>query len=255
MQNIARRYQQLFPHILTETYSVDRFYFRHAALERTNTSIRAFARGLFGEAGSQDVIYDEDIPEIDWLLTPFDVCPAHPDANEYRDNFLAGPEMNEMLNEVNRKLGFHSNPLNVSTVLTMWRWCTSFEVSNSPTGGNASWCAPFSMAHHLVFEYWRDLWHFYYSGYGVRNQRMLENLSCGVKQDLLIHMLSNDSTDQMARIFVASTQVIQSLLVSLGVFRDVWPLHQHNYAQQSTRQWATSVISPYGENLVVVRYE
>lgn len=259
MQNIARRYQQFFPHILTETYSVDRFHFRHAAFERTNTSIRAFASGLFGPAASQDVIY-EDIPEIDWLLTPFENCPPHTEINEYRDNFLLGPEISEMLNEVNRKLGFHTNPLNLNTVLMMWEWCifetaALFEVSNSPTGGNASWCAPFSVAHHLYFEYWLDLWHYYFSGYGVRNQRMLDNLSCGVKQDLLMHMLSNDSTDQMARIFVTNTQVIQSMLVSLGAFRDGFPPHQHNYFFQSGRQWASTLIAPHGQNLVVVRYE
>lgn len=75
MQNIARRYQQHFPDILTDTYSPNRFHFRHTITERTNTSIRAFASGLFGEAGSQNIVY-EDVPENDWFLRPFDFCPA-----------------------------------------------------------------------------------------------------------------------------------------------------------------------------------
>lgn len=74
MENIARRFQQNFPNVLPQTYSVDRFLFRHVNNERTNTSARAFASGLFGEIGSQNVVY-EDIPETDWFLRAFDFCP------------------------------------------------------------------------------------------------------------------------------------------------------------------------------------
>jgi len=107
--------------------------------------------------------------------------------------------------------------------------------------------------HHLLLEYMEDLGHFYFSGYGVRNQRLLENLNCGVMQDLLNHMQSN--SEQRARIFVSYTQEVQSMIVLLGSFRDVWPMHQHNYAQQSGRHWLTSLIASFGSNLSVVRYD
>lgn len=81
-RNIARRFQQLFPHILTETYDPARFLFRHTDLERTETSIKAFASALFG-AGAENVVY-EDIPVPDWFLRPFDVCEAFLEETENR---------------------------------------------------------------------------------------------------------------------------------------------------------------------------
>lgn len=264
MENIARRFQQAFPDILSETYSPDRFHFRHTETERTNTSIRAFASGLFGSAASQNVVY-EDVPERDWLLRPFDFCPEFRDEVEnwdaQREAFRQGPEFQEMLGDINRKLGFHgSNRLNFNTIYAMWEWCrfetgSTFEFSDSETGEDSVWCAPFSVAHHLLFEYLEDLGHFYFSGYGVRNQRMLENLNCGLMQDL-INLINSDGTDEaVARIFVSYTQEIQAMLVTLGTFRDVWPIHQHNFAQQSGRNWLTSLIAPQASNLAVIRYE
>lgn len=263
MQNIARRLQAAFPQILTETYSPDRFYFRHTSGRRSNASIRAFATGLFGEIPAQDVVY-EDVPANDWLLRPFDFCPAFTEEIEVWEPsqwlaFRNGTEVEEMLEEVNRKLGFHgSNQLDFEKVYFIWNWCmfetsSTFEFSNSETGEDSPWCAPFSVAHHRVLEYSEDLFNFYTAGYGVRNQRLLENQLCGLIQDLLIHIQSNDS--RTVRVFVTYAAEILGMLVNLGLFRDVWPLHQHNYAQQSARNWLTSLISPFGNNLSVVRFE
>lgn len=174
MQNIARRYQQFFPNILNETYSPNRFHFRHDIAERTNTTIRAFASGLFGESGSQNVTY-EDVPENDWFMRPFDFCPEYNDEwvweNDRRVAFEGGPEIAELVQEVNRKLGFHgSNQLNYYTIAYLRRWCTfetssGFELSNSPIGPDAAWCAPFSVAHQALVEYNEDLARFYARGY------------------------------------------------------------------------------------------
>ncbi|KAG4073282.1 hypothetical protein HA402_008628 [Bradysia odoriphaga] len=264
LQNISRRFQEVFPDILTETYTPARFHFRHTGSPRTNDSIRAFATGLFGEAGAANVIY-EPVPEVDWLLRPFDFCPAYSeetaDWDRQRLAFRDGPEIQEMIQQVNAKLGFHaSNQLNFNQVFTMWNWCrftvgVTFETSNSETGGNSSWCAPFSVNHHLLLEYFEDLGFFYSSGYGVRNQRLLENLNCGVLQDLLRHMQSENDADTLARIFMTYTDEVQAMLVALGSFRDVWPIHQHNFAQQSGRNWLTSLIASFSSNLAVVRFD
>lgn len=264
MRNIAKRFQQMFPDILTETYSSDRYHFRHTDTERTNASIRAFASGLFGLSGSQNVVY-EDVPERDWFMRPFDFCPEfREDVENYdahEEAFIQGPEIQEMLGDVNRKLGFHgTNRLNFDTVFVMWEWCryeigSTFEFSDSEIGGDSVWCAPFSVSQHLLLEYLEDLGHFYFSGYGVRNQRILENLTCGLMQDLLSLINSDSNDDAVARIFITYTQELQSMLVSLGSFRDVWPLHEHNNAQQLARHWLTSLIAPQASNLAVIRYE
>lgn len=262
LQNISRRFQQVFPNILNETYTRTRFHFRHTDSSRTNVSIRAFATGLFGETGSADVIY-EPVPEVDWFLNPFDFCPEFSDETAdstlQRDAFKDGPEFEEMLQQVNRKLGFHaSNQMDFDKVYDMWNWCRftiamTFETSNSETGGDSPWCAAFSVDHHLLWEYYQDLTSYYASGYGVRDQRLLQNMLCGLIQDLLLHMQSENDADPMVRIFI--THTVQAMLVALGTFRDTWPMHQHNFGQQFDRNWKTSLIGSYGSNLAVVRFE
>lgn len=262
MQNISKRFQLAFPDILTETYSRTRYHFRHTDASRTNASIRAFAVGLFGEAGAASVVY-EPVPEVDWLLRPMNFCPAFSeetaDSNSEREAFNHGPEIQEMIEQVNRKLGLRgSSQMDLDQIVTMWNWCKFTIAFAFETTGSASpspWCAPFSVAHQLLFEYREDLGFFYSNGYGVRNQRLLENLNCGVIQDLLRLVQSETDADTMVRVFITHTQEFQKILVALGTFRDVWPIHRHNYAQQSHRNWLTSLITSFSSNLSVVRFE
>lgn len=74
-------------------------------------------------------------------------------------------------------------------------------------------------------------------------------------QDLLTHLQSNNNTDQTVRVFVTYSQMVQALMVTLGAFRDDVNLNQHNFAQQSSRHWKTSFITPNAANFVVIRYE
>lgn len=264
MENIARRFQQHFPDILTQTYNFDRFLFRHTNSEHTNTSTRAFARGLFGEAGSQNVIY-EDIPEVDFLLRPNNFCPLYDEAisgwNIVRMGYEDGPEIQELVEQINRRLGFRSsNQLSFQTIIRMWQWCvyetsSTFELSASERGETISWCAPFSVAHHLLMEYWADLGSFYISGYGVQNERLVQNLNCGLLQDLLSLLTSGDDIDRPVRVYITEMNPIQLMLVALGTLRDLWPMHQFNFAQQTDRHWRASLITPLGSNLAVVHYE
>lgn len=153
MPNIARRYQQFFPSILPETYNPAHFHFRHTRTARTNTTIRAFASGLFGEAASQNVIF-EDVAEDDTFLRPIDFCPEFRDevADQHQQRaFENGPEFEEMMEQINRRLGFHgSSQLSVNNVLIMWEWCrfetaTYFEFSEWENGDPSAWCVPFSV--------------------------------------------------------------------------------------------------------------
>lgn len=117
MQNISRRFQQAFPNILPETYTPTRFHFRHDATPRTNATIRAFAAGMFGEAGRADVIY-VPIPKFDSFLRPFLHCPdfteQSSDWQRQRFAFREGPEMQQ----VNSKLGFSgSNQIGFDDIL------------------------------------------------------------------------------------------------------------------------------------------
>lgn len=264
VQNISRRYQKVFPDILAETYTPSRFYFRHTSSQRTNDSIRAFAIALFGEAGAANVVY-EPVPEFDWILRPLEFCPAFSEEtsgwDRHRLAFSNGPEVQEMIQQVNSKLGFHgSRQMNFNQINTMWNWCrfevaVTFEISGSETGEHSPLCVPFSIAHHHLMEYYEDLTYFYLNGYGIRNQRLLQNLNCGRIQDMLHQMQSENDADAMARIFFTHLYELVAMLAALGTFRDAWPLHQHNFAQQSDRHWLISLMTPFTSNLAIVRFE
>lgn len=67
MQNLAQRYQALFPSLLPSTYSRSDYYFRVSDRQRSVASLRAFADGLFGPNGYMDVEFEE-APGQDTLL-------------------------------------------------------------------------------------------------------------------------------------------------------------------------------------------
>lgn len=262
MQNIGRRYQEFFPDLLPSTYDSNWFFFRSCFTQRSRASISAFAEGLFGEGGSEGVHF-YPVPEFDYFIRPIAFCPAFQEETAHlreREAFERGPEVQQMLSEINRRLGFHnSERLTFRTVRTMFEWCrletaSRFELSDSPIGEASVWCAPFTVAHNEIMEYYDDLGYYYFTGYGVRNRRLIENLNCGLIQDLLTHIESDDESTT-ARVFVTYSQMIQAFLVSLGALRDEHNLQQFNLAQQSFRHWKTSYVTPNAANIVVIRFE
>lgn len=67
LQDIATRYQRAYPGLLPSTYSSSLYIFRHSDTQRTLASFRAFADGLFGYNGHNQVV-PEPIPQRDLLL-------------------------------------------------------------------------------------------------------------------------------------------------------------------------------------------
>ena len=263
MQNIGRRYQQFFPTLFPGNYSREWYLFRNSNTRQTHASIRGFVDGLFGDGGFEDVEFEE-IPEIDFFLGSIFFCPAFIEETATlaeREAFGEGPEVEQLLDEVNRRLGFRgSNQLSFNTIWIMWEWCrfetaSEFELSESPIGEASAWCVPFSVAHNAILEYYADLGYYYFTGYGVRNQRLIENLNCGLMQDLLTHIQDDSVDSQVSRIFVTDSQMVQSFLVSLGALRDEHQMNQYNFAQQSFRHWKTTFVTPNAANIAVIRFE
>lgn len=262
MQNIGRRYREFFPTLLPENYDRDWYLFLNADSPQTHASIRGFVDGVFGE-GRWSGVYFEPIPVNDWFLRPINFCPAFVEetANPREQAaFREGPEIRQMLIEINRRLGFQSeNQLGFATVLTMWEWCrfelaSTFEISDSPLGEDSAWCAPFTPVHHQIMEYFTDLHYYYFTGFGVRNQRLIENLNCGAMQDLLLHIQGLPNGSPVSKVYVTHSQMVQALLVTLGAMRDNTHLHQYNFAQQSFRLWRTSLLTPNAGNIAVVTF-
>lgn len=255
MESLAQRYQQRYPTLLLDTFNRTQFRFRHTDRQRSEGSIRAFAEGLFGSANIDDVEFDE-VPERDTFLRPNDFCPTF---NLYASTteanaFSLGPEFRETMSQVNQKLGFTgANQLNGRTISTIWDICR-FE-KTMDLRAPSPWCTSFSVRNNQVLEYHADLEYYYRNGYGVANRRLVQNLNCGLMQDMLRFLNSSDSAEEPVRIYGTHSSALQLFLVSLGVFQDEDELTRHNVDQQMTRQWKTSWISPKGANLAIVRYE
>jgi hypothetical protein len=185
---------------------------------------------------------------------PQNFCPAYDaisNSTTEQDAFEQGPEFQQMLEQVNTKLGFTgSDQLSSREIRTIWDWCRFEDTSNVP----APWCFAFSVANNEVLNYYEDLGFFYNQGYGLTNRRLAENLNCELIQDLLRY-LQADITSPRARVFGTHSSTLQLFLVSMGFFEDDFPITRHNFAQQALRQWRTGVITPKGANLAVIRYE
>lgn len=256
-QNLAQRLQQAFPTLLPSTYTASDYFFRSTLTQRATTSVRAFADGLFGFNGNEKIEFEE-VPEQDFLLTPFNHCPLFQEAiqeNVEYEAFRDGPEYQEMLTQVSTKLGFHgANHLRSDEVVMLSEICKYEQTwdrnSTSPI------CAAFSVANHRVLEYADDLYYYSRYGYGLPDYRTLfENVQCDLLQNLLQFIQSTDASDHKARILAGHLQNMQLLLVALRVFEDESPMNRHNFAQQIFRLWKTGVVTPLAANLAVVRYE
>lgn len=260
VQNIARRYQQFFPTLLPATHNPNWYHIEHSSFLSASLSVRGFVDGLFGD-GAWASIEFPPIPSFEWFLRAPTNCPAYSEfqSRRERDAWAQGPEVQQMVLEVNRRLGFTgTNLLSFDQIFAMYDWCrwetaSTFEISSSPIGENATWCAPFTVFHHELLEYWMDLADYYWFGYGVRNRRMTENLSCGLVQDLLRHVQGLNS--QPAKIYYTTGAEVLALFVTFGVLEDQFPLHQFNFAQQSSRLYRTSIEVPNAGNIAVVVYE
>lgn len=169
------------------------------------------------------------------------------------DGFKNGPEYDEMLQQVNRKLGFlGSRQLNAEDVHTVWDYC-KFELSWEPSTPSP-WCAALSIANHAVFDYTEDVYYYANMGYGG-DVPLFRNMNCHIMQELLQYLESNDPSDQVARLYSSHSRALQLFLVTLGVFDGDAPLTRHNFAQQTNRQWRSGIIAPMASNFIVIRFE
>lgn len=257
MEGLAQRLQAAFPSILKSTYSPNDYFFRTTGTHRTQTSLHAFADGLFGFNGHLDVQFEE-VPEQDLVLDANLFCPLYneiiSDLSE-QDAFKEGPEYQEMTTQVSAKLGFHSSHvLRHIEVNTLNKVCKYEQIWNRNV--TSPFCAGFSIANYQALEFFEDLEFYYRVGYGHSDHRRLfENIACFLMQDLVRFQQSNDVNDHKTKIYNQNLKMMLLVFANLGAFDDSSPLTRHNFAQQLQRLWRTSTIAPMGANLAVIRYE
>ncbi|CRK90524.1 CLUMA_CG004138, isoform A [Clunio marinus] len=228
MRQLGQRYSSYFPTLLLSTYNQTLFWFRHSERQRSRESIRAFAQGLFGEAGAENVVF-EDVPTEDTLTRPGDFCPAFSllESTTESDAFRLGPQFRQTIAEVNAKLGFVQQ--SIPNILTIWDICR-FEKTINPED-DSSWCSAFSIANNQVLEYYTDMKYYYRNGYGIPDRRLTENMSCELMTNMLSY-LTADTASESARVIGVHSSTLQIFMVALGLFEDEIPLTRHNIAQQ-----------------------
>lgn len=256
MKALAQRYQAAFPTILPAVYSPNDYMFQTSDFQRTRRSLHAFADGLFGENGYEQVQF-ADIPVPDLYLRPFD-CSNYTNIviQVEQDAFIQGPEYQEMVAEVSAKLGFHhSNVLRNSEVTLLALYCQYEQIWNLNYTFPSPFCAAFSVANAQVIEYSQDLYWYHRIGYGKPEYRRLyENIMCFTLQDMLRFIQSNDANDHKARIFNGHVRQFM-ILLHFGAFDGDAILTRHNFAQQTQRGWRSTELLPMAGNLAVIRYE
>ncbi|KAJ6634878.1 Multiple inositol polyphosphate phosphatase 1 [Pseudolycoriella hygida] len=251
MEGIGRRYQAAFPSILTP-YTPNDYRFRSSDFQRTQVSLHAFADGVFGVNGHEQINLEEIIGP-DYLLRGYSFCPLY---NEIitnlaeRDAFREGPEYQQMTGEVSAKLGFHgSHALRNLEVATLALTCKYEQIWNM--NATSALCSAFSVANRQVIEYYEDLEFYYRVGPGkTEYRRLFENM-----QDLLGFLQSTDESDHKARVYSGHVTILPMILMNLGAFETDERLTQFNFAQQTQRAWRAGMVMPMGANLAVIRYD
>ncbi|XP_059613076.1 multiple inositol polyphosphate phosphatase 1-like [Phlebotomus argentipes] len=249
---LAQHYQRIFPNLLPNIYTQDKYLFRHTNIQRTEASFRAFVEGLFGPDAYQHVSLAPDDNNV--LLRPYDHCPAWEtqgdaidEPNSEVNKFIASQLFQDTLSQVSQRLGFKFQ-LPADQVEQIWDMCR-YEQAWFLQRVSA-WCTAFTKSHVDVFEYKEDLKYYYKSGYG---SSLNSQITCGLVSDMVRH-LESDSQPQAVAYF-AHDSAIQLFMTALGANKDRDSLRADNYLQNERRTWRTSDIAPFGANLVAVKYD
>ncbi|KAH0950688.1 hypothetical protein HN011_001250 [Eciton burchellii] len=254
MRLLARRLQSNFPELLLPNASnITSANYKFRATEARD-SMESFMEGLFS---SRTAIFPEESSLNDTLLTAYKTCSvwqdAQPSEDTEGDRFDAGPEFQNLVRNVSRRLGFLYN-ISADKIIAMYDACR-YEKSWAVTK-LSPWCAVFSKEELRILEYREDLNYYYKAGYG---RDINSRLGCPLLHDMMQHFwnLARDETpNEPAGIFYFSDIIsLQNLLTTMGINEDPMPLAAFNYKDMARRQWRTSLISPFAANLIAVFYK
>lgn len=257
MKLLARRLQSNFPELLQPNVSsITPANYKFRATEARD-SMMSFMEGLFG---SRFAVLPEESSLNDTLLTAYKTCGIwNNEENEgsfenmERSRFDNGPEFQNLVKNVSRRLGFLYNISTdlIDAIYDACRYQKAWSVTElSP------WCAAFNKEELRILEYREDLDYYYKAGYG---RDINTRLGCPLLHDMMRHFW-NIAHDKMsgepAGIFYFSDIVsLQNLLTTMGINEDQKQLTAYNYKAMAKRQWRTSIISPFAANLVAVFYK
>ncbi|CAH0384074.1 unnamed protein product [Bemisia tabaci] len=252
---LAKKLKSNFPELLDVPYSESKFDFRTTAKQRTIDSAKAFAEGLF--PGVDVRIPPPPVPDrflnIHHNCSSYETSTHNPDTKREVAEFQKSHHYWNLIMRVSSRLGFKYNltPEFIDMMYEMCRYEKAWHIS-----AISPWCAVFTPDELKVLEYEEDLKHWYKAGYG--NADMSAKVGCIIVRDLLTHfdaVIKNGSTHSPMGVFRFShSGLMLPTLVKLGMAKDNQKLTAKNYDLLGKREWKTSMIDPFGANLMAVLY-
>ncbi|GLV32949.1 Multiple inositol polyphosphate phosphatase 2 [Carabus blaptoides fortunei] len=254
MLNLAERMQLRYPTILSDIYSNTSYKFKYTATQRAEQSAKYFASGLFGRDTSSAVWYPAPLHK-DPVLRFYKLCnkwrktvKKNATALYERTQFIQGPIVGALLEEISAKLGFKT-VLNFDDLYTMYMTC-AFETSWS-TQLPSPWCNVFDNKSIQVMEYSEDLKYYWIDGYGYN---LTYEQACPAVVNLVNYFSRNDTYPKAVLYFTHSGTILK-LLAHLGLYRDPVPLQHDNFSLHRDRQWRVSKIDAFASNIAAILYK
>ncbi|XP_043281784.1 multiple inositol polyphosphate phosphatase 1 [Venturia canescens] len=247
---IAERFQSRFPSIMPEIYTNQTFKFQYTATQRTESSAKNFALGLFGRKQSTGVWYPSPLHK-DPILRFYKLCrrwqeEVDDNPESYRENekFVKSLTVSKMLADVSKRVGFALNYANVHLIYMICAFETAwFPNLYSP------WCSLLSLDNFKVLEYAQDLQYYWIDGYGYS---LTYEQACSTTKDVFDFFQSDDEVT--TRAYFTHSGTVLKILALLGIAKDEEALKHDSFARDENRLWRTSLIDSFASNIAFVLY-
>lgn len=95
-----------------------------------------------------------------------------------------------------------------------------------------------------------DISYYYASGYGFPLNRVTMGSAV---LDMIDHLDSNGTVNVVASF--AHSNTMKTFITAMGIAQDSMTLRADNYEHQKNRKWKTSLLTPFGGNIVAIRYK
>lgn len=250
MIDLAERFQSRFPRILNQNYDNKTYKFKYTTTQRTKSSAKNFALGLFGLKKSQSVLYEE-AEKDDLILRFYKKCKRwkqeihkKPASTEEREKFMQSRTVKTMLHEFSERIG---GKLDFKAILTIYLACC-FETA---LGQDSPWCELFSLNDFEIMEYSEDLKSFWKDGYG-------HSLNCDQSCTTLKNMFEFFESDKNLSVvsYFTHSGALVKFLCLLGLAKDESPLTNESFLfHKNNRYWRTSLIDTFGSNIAFIFYD
>ncbi|KPJ08847.1 Multiple inositol polyphosphate phosphatase 1 [Papilio machaon] len=160
-----------------------------------------------------------------------------------------------MISNISKRLGFNYD-VHRDVINSMYQMCRYDKAWN--VAQISPWCAVFTKEDLKRIEYAEDLETYYKYGYG---NSLNEKMGCTTLKDMMDFLKNHveHDTPQQPRAQIQFTEAATIMLTAtaMGTRRDTTPLTGDNYHTPAvpTRQWTTSLMSPFSANIAAVLYK